>query len=1296
MPNRYTPVKDPVDSVTEFGVERRTYPDGTVKYRFTDTPSGKATWIIRESITNRWGFDPEDGEVIYPEKVPDEFKERLGLGPNKEPGDETVVSEGLREAADSSPAVEAEHSDFQTVEAEKSKTPEKEGETSTGDARREIPPTLEASKQSTPKGNPRSEEDSLHEELENLEEWRLWAIGAQAELAGVERPSDAVLYIRPENLRMWEKMKCLEDSQMEELKFLLKPRRLDASGGASEHVHLGSDFEAEGDEKDQEEKLSTLRIVSDDMVEIYIRSVDFMEEVLQLTRTRKRPSVDPSQVALLPFALRRYSNSVKLGYYELDKIIGSNDPDMKKARSQINTVYNNKRKSLNRLMLRFLKVLVEVAIPHIEHSYQVKLGLKPDPLESVDLNSVLSEAVSFDSSWAPEKDSYYEFSLEGTSSFPRRSELVKGGYLSSTRAKDAPTLVLGTPHRDNMQDHAQASATAKDRSGRDKETQKAIDDIVAQESSRKSTEMGYIISSLEKKRKELEGIRAELAQGKDSFGHTHTQTVIEQLKTVKQSLKEEIRDMEDDLRKMQRGEENFGASSFSSPIKYKSKDRRVTIDTDKNQRVILDIDKNQNPRGRLLKDKTGIPSRYVRSPNRSLFPQDLSLYDETEHEAMSGGQGMLYYDSDGRPRRRRPGYGSYKSNKYGNNREDWRDQERDTRKAQGRGSQSDREGSQHRRENQGNRRHQNQDREHQRHEDRNEDRTNRSDRDESSRRRKGDSGRKKSRNNQGDDSDDSSQDRQQNRGGSNNGGNRREQPRDNRRGGRENGSPSSSPGSSDSSDSGGGDDRRRRGNDRRGDDRRRDQGQGQGPGPGQGQVFYMIDRTGQPSPDEKAAQREILEGFLDEDDMKRFYKRLPVPWNVVPQPVGKKQEITKMIQMTIRPEDHFTGETESGTYLEWRILVINRIHSKPLSITDKIHLLGSTVKQSDENLRQIFKTGVHNPRTYQRIIRSLEGHYGGKERTYAYLRYQMLSMSRFSLKDLRNVSIARAKVEKFIEHVGVHQVGGAQTEENRTLLSIFLSSVLTESQVLKYRTETQEMGIGDGQIFSLQTLADWLGWKEENLEWTKMNYNPMVMGIHRKSKTKEPAPSTHKVLLSGECGASRATTCAAQGFSPSNSKGKASAKPQKAKNSRVALVANDKSGETTEEEEKDSHGESDDKSEDPSDGDDSGKESGNEQDEEGETDGDVALAAAADVRLPMCSYCKTSRHKLHTCEEFLKLTVKERYKYVEKDKRCANCLSPKHKSKKCNSTFKCRHCDGKHHSTLCFKNPELLVDKEKR
>ena len=416
--------------------------------------------------------------------------------------------------------------------------------------------------------------------------------------------------------------------------------------------------------------------------------------------------------------------------------------------------------------------------------------------------------------------------------------------------------------------------------------------------------------------------------------------------------------------------------------------------------------------------------------------------------------------------------------------------------------------------------------------------------------------------------------------------------------------------------------------------------------------------------------------------MRRFYRMLPVPWNVVPQPVGKKQqEIMKMIQMTVKSSDHFTGETETGTYLEWRILVINRIHSKPLSISDKIHLLGSVVKQNDDNLRQIFRTGVHTPKTYRRIIRSLEGHYGGKERTYTYLMYQMLSMSKFSLKDLRSLSIARGKVDRFIEHVGVHQVGGARHEENRTLMSLFMSSVLTEKQVRKYREETQEEGIEESEVYSLQTLADWLAWKEEILEWTKMHYNPMVMGVH-KPKMKTYGTSSHRVLFSKGAEASKVTTCAAQALNSPRSK--TVDRPQKAKPSRVSLITSERNQETSEEEERESSGESEEEN------DASSEDTSSEgEDEDESVDEDVAKSEAAlaaqEVRLPLCGYCKTSRHKLHTCEDFLKLTVKERKKYVEKEKRCTNCLSPAHKPRKCNSSFKCKHCDGKHHSVLCFK-----------
>merc|ERR1712115_500054 len=140
-----------------------------------------------------------------------------------------------------------------------------------------------------------------------------------------------------------------------------------------------------------------------------------------------------------------------------------------------------------------------------------------------------------------------------------------------------------------------------------------------------------------------------------------------------------------------------------------------------------------------------------------------------------------------------------------------------------------------------------------------------------------------------------------------------------------------------------------------------------------------------------------------------------------------------------------------------------------------------------------------------------------------------------------------------------------------------------------------------------------------------------------------------------------------------------------AKSSRVSLITSEKNRESTEEEEKESSEESEEEgdvsSEDTS--------SSGEEDEDESVGEDVvnseAALAAQEVRLPLCGYCKASRHKLHTCEEFLKLTVKERKKYVEKEKRCTNCLSPTHKPRKCNSSFKCKHCEGKHHSVLCFK-----------
>ena len=1020
--------------------------------------------------------------------------------------------------------------------------------------------------------------------------------------------------------------------------------------------HFESDYEMDGQGKSgQEQKLSTLRMHSEDMVDIHNRAVEFLEVNLQILITCKRPPVDPSLVALLPAALRRYSHSVKEGYYDLANLMNSDrrtDPDMRKADSHLNKVYNNKRRQINRLVLRFLKVVVEVAIPHIKYTYENEVGLETTPPEDLELNSVLSEAVSLDSRFEPtqEQDSYsWDSYLGENSSEPKKDDSAKEGYLSSTRVRGASTILLGTPAKtsnSNLGARKQTSTLTLEELSKDPSVKKALNEMAAQENVRRNVRMNYLATCLEKEERELEGIEENLASGKNVFGNVLPRDVKEELEVIKKEINERIRDLKDDLKKLKNEEVLAGVSSKTPPIvKSKSKDRRVTLP--------LDIEKNESPRGRVVKDRYIRESDGNQNPNRSRFPVDLSLYDEEEHEAISGSRGEEYYDSDGRPRRKKRGHRRFRSNNDEEDREDHGN--RNHRRTHERGH-SDREDSSGRRQ--------------KGHEDQGQD--------ESARQlQEGEdnSGRRRSHGNREEGSGDPPRDRRQNEGGPDGSGNRREQPQDDRRRGREGDDPSSSPGSSDSDDDGGGGDRGRRGNGRR---------QGQGPGrnrgqrPGQGQTT----QPDQLSPDEKAAWREMLEGFDNEEEMRKFYKTLPVPWNVVPQPVGKKQqEIIKMIQMTVKSNDHFTGETETGTYLEWRTLVINRIHSKPLSISDKIHLLGSVVKQNDENLRQIFRTGVHTPRTYRRIIKSLEGHYGGKERTYTYLMHQMLSMNKFSLKDLRSLSIARGKVEKFIEHVGVHQVGGTRHEENRTLMSLFMSSVLTEKQVRKYREETQEEGIEESEVYSLQTLADWLVWKEEILEWTKMHYNPMVMGVH-KPKMKAYGTSSHKVLFSKGAEASKVTTCVAQSLNSPRSK--TVDRPQKTKPSRVSLITSEKNQEISEEEEEESSDESEEENDAPS------EDASSEEEDEDESVGEDAAKsettlAAQDVRLPTCSYCKTSRHKLHTCEEFLELTVKERHKFVDKEKRCTNCLSPKHKSRKCNSSFKCKHCDGKHHSVLCFK-----------
>ncbi|UYV76985.1 hypothetical protein LAZ67_14002708, partial [Cordylochernes scorpioides] len=68
-----------------------------------------------------------------------------------------------------------------------------------------------------------------------------------------------------------------------------------------------------------------------------------------------------------------------------------------------------------------------------------------------------------------------------------------------------------------------------------------------------------------------------------------------------------------------------------------------------------------------------------------------------------------------------------------------------------------------------------------------------------------------------------------------------------------------------------------------------------------------------------------------------------------------------------------------------------------------------------------------------------------------------------------------------------------------------------------------------------------------------------------------------------------------------------------------------------------------------------------------------------------CIYCNSS-HKLGTCQEFAKLSLDNRIKFVRSKNLCINCLGVNHYANHCKITATCKVCNKKHHTTLHHYN----------
>lgn len=78
--------------------------------------------------------------------------------------------------------------------------------------------------------------------------------------------------------------------------------------------------------------------------------------------------------------------------------------------------------------------------------------------------------------------------------------------------------------------------------------------------------------------------------------------------------------------------------------------------------------------------------------------------------------------------------------------------------------------------------------------------------------------------------------------------------------------------------------------------------------------------------------------------------------------------------------------------------------------------------------------------------------------------------------------------------------------------------------------------------------------------------------------------------------------------------------------------------------------------------------------------GDKALALAASTNAGKCYLCQGD-HFLYRCDQFLKMTVDERLKEVQRLKLCINCLRNDHFIKTCRMGT-CKECSGRHNTLL--------------
>ena len=425
-----------------------------------------------------------------------------------------------------------------------------------------------------------------------------------------------------------------------------------------------------------------------------------------------------------------------------------------------------------------------------------------------------------------------------------------------------------------------------------------------------------------------------------------------------------------------------------------------------------------------------------------------------------------------------------------------------------------------------------------------------------------------------------------------------------------------------------------------------------------------------PSPD-------IWEGFRNLRHMDEWHLDLPIPWNKAPRTTGKRIDILKQASMVFPDAgtNNFRGN-EDGTFFSWRSQFLESVHRQPLSISDKIMHIFRACDREHPTLKIIFSTHSYDPQAYRNIILSLETEFGGAMRAYNHLSEQLFAGNPLEWNSYGSVQQLRARIDKFIEHLAVH--GLDHTRANNTeMFGMVISNLLTKHQAIRYREDA--IAAGYAAPNTLEALRDWLKEREGSLTWSNIHHKDALVfrktvpkgrreAANRGNRTFHtldvendvdeeewdapemafPTREDKKFIRSGK---DRRTLPVPSEYSRPQP-------PRKVEEETTAVAAANDSFESIADWEI------------------------NEDIWDLEPDQIVPCLAITGAQLRVCELCKKDRHMLHLCPLYLKMSVTDRSVFVNKNKRCVNCLHPSHARAECRSRFRCETCKSKHHSTL--------------